>query len=45
MSDAHALTRNGTAGRVYGGDCGLIHVPGGLRAEIGAEIAVFLDGD
>jgi hypothetical protein len=38
-----ALTRNGTDGRVYGGDCNLIHVVDGNRAALGREMAATLD--
>lgn len=37
------LTRNGTDGRVYGGDCGLIHVADGKRADAGRSVARFVD--
>lgn len=37
------LTRNGTEGRVYGGDPGLIHVPDGKRADLGKALATDLD--
>jgi hypothetical protein len=33
------LTRNGTDGRVYGGDTGLVHIPDGDRRQVGWEIA------
>lgn len=36
------LTRNGTAGRVYGGDCDLIHVPDGQRGRLGKLVASFI---
>jgi hypothetical protein len=36
------LTRNGTDGRVYGGDTGLVHIPDGKRAFVGALTASFL---
>lgn len=38
------LTRNGTDGRVYGGDCELIHVADGKRASAGRHLATLLDG-
>lgn len=38
-----ALTRNGTEGRVYGGDCELVHIADGKRAMIGAYVAALLD--
>lgn len=38
------LTRNGTDGRVYGGDCDLIHVADGKRAAAGRHIAKVVDG-
>lgn len=38
------LSQNGTDGRVYGGDCNLIHVADGHRAEYGAALAHHLDG-
>lgn len=34
---------NGTEGRVYGGDCELIHVQDGRRAFVGQEVAEFVD--
>lgn len=37
------LTRNGTDGRVYGGDPNLIHVDDGRRAEVGRWLAHELD--
>lgn len=37
------LTQNGTDGRVYGGDCNLIHVADGKRAELGAAMAYTLE--
>jgi hypothetical protein len=37
------LTRNGTDGRVYGGDCDLIHIPDGRRAEFGQRMAALLE--
>lgn len=37
------LTRNGTDGRVYGGDCDLIHVQDGKRAAAGRHMARELD--
>jgi len=37
------LTRNGTDGRVYGGDCGLIHIADGKRTAAGMAVANFLD--
>ena len=40
---APALTRNGTDGRVYGGDCNLIHAPDGRRVEFGQRMAHLLD--
>lgn len=33
----------GTDGRVYGGDCDLIHVPDGTRATHGKQAADFID--
>ena len=36
-------TQNGTDGRVYGGDCDLIHIADGKRAEMGAELGRELD--
>ena len=36
-------TKNGTEGRVYGGDCNLIHVADGNRANMGAWLANELD--
>jgi hypothetical protein len=38
-----AISRNGTDGRVYGGDPNLIHVPDGKRADLGAALATDLD--
>lgn len=35
-------SQNGTDGRVYGGDCDLIHVADGKRAELGETLAVQL---
>lgn len=40
---APALTRDGTEGRVYGGDPNLIHVPDGLRRTTGAHAAALID--
>jgi len=37
------LTRNGTDGRVYGGDCNLVHIADGKRKEAGAAVAAFID--
>ena len=37
------LTRNGTDGRVYGGDDNLLHLPDGKRAHYGREVADFVD--
>lgn len=37
------LTRNGTLGRVYGGDCSLIHIPDNSRADVGRQMAEHLD--
>lgn len=37
------LTRNGTDGRVYGGDPNLIHIADGTRATMGAQLATMLD--
>lgn len=37
------ISRNGTDGRVYGGDCNLIHVADGNRETVGAMVADFLD--
>lgn len=39
-----ALSRNGTDGRVYGGDKQLIHVADGKRAQAGRRMATLLDG-
>lgn len=36
-------TKNGTEGRVYGGDCNLIHVADGQRANMGELLAQELD--
>lgn len=36
-------SQNGTEGRVYGGDCDLIHIADGNRATIGAQMATMLD--
>lgn len=36
-------TQNGTDGRVYGGDCDLIHVADGQRADLGEAMAYLLD--
>lgn len=38
-----ALTQNGTDGRVYGGDCDLIHVADGKRAALGSAMAFTLE--
>lgn len=35
-------TQNGTDGRVYGGDCDLIHVADGQRAQLGRDMAYIL---
>lgn len=37
------LTRNGTDGRVYGGDCELVHIKDGQRKAMGALVALRLD--
>lgn len=36
-------SKNGTEGRVYGGDCNLIHVADGKRVEVGEDVAAFVD--
>lgn len=36
------MTRNGTEGRVYGGDPNLLHIPDGTRGAFGAEVASFV---
>lgn len=36
-------SKNGTEGRVYGGDANLIHVADGNRANVGAQMATMLD--
>lgn len=36
-------SKNGTDGRVYGGDCDLIHVADGKRVEVGEDVAAFVD--
>lgn len=41
---APALTRDGTDGRVYGGDPNLIHVPDGKRRLAGSQAAIAIDG-
>jgi hypothetical protein len=33
----------GTLGRVYGGDCGYVHIDDGARKHVGALVAQFLD--
>lgn len=33
------LTRNGTDGRIYGGDCNLVHIKDGQRKAVGESIA------
>lgn len=35
--------RNGTNGRVYGGDENLVHIADGTRAKMGMELALMLD--
>lgn len=40
---APALTRDGTDGRVYGGDPNLIHVPDGQRRKTGELAAMAID--
>lgn len=42
-STVPALTRDGTDGRVYGGDPNLIHVPDGQRREAGRRAAAAID--
>lgn len=37
------LTRNGTGGRVYGGDPELVHIEDGRRAAAGVAVAAFID--
>lgn len=39
------LTTNGTGGRVYGGDCGLVHIADGTRRDVGSIIAQFADDE
>lgn len=34
---------SGTDGRVYGGDCNLVHIADGTRAEVGKAVATFLE--
>lgn len=36
-------SRNGTDGRVYGGDKNLIHIPDGKRAAFGDDVAGYVD--
>ena len=36
-------TKNGTEGRVYGGDCELVHIEDGMRQLMGDKIAYDLD--
>lgn len=36
------LTRNGTDGRVYGGDCNLVHIQDGQRAYVGQDAARYM---
>lgn len=45
FDSSRQLTRNGTEGRVYGGDCDLIHIQDGQRAAMGAAVASFLDAE
>lgn len=40
---SRTLTRNGTDGRIYGGDCDLIHVKDGKRAAAGKAVAKVMD--
>lgn len=40
----NTVSQNGTDGRVYGGDCDLIHVADGKRADAGRSVAHYLDG-
>lgn len=37
------LTRNGTDGRVYGGDTALVHIADGTRRAMGETVADYLD--
>ncbi len=37
------LTRNGTQGRVYGGDCNLVHIADGQRRNVGEQLAADID--
>lgn len=38
-----ALTQNGTQGRVYGGDCNLVHIADGQRKNVGEQLAGDID--
>lgn len=39
------ITQNGTDGRIYGGDPGLVHIPDGRRTEFGRHIADHIQED
>lgn len=36
-------SQNGTDGRVYGGDCNLIHIADGQRQIVGSQVATMLE--
>lgn len=39
------LSMNGTLGRVYGGDPGLVHLADGTRGSFGQRVASFIDAE
>lgn len=39
------LTHNGTAGRTYGGDPSLVHIPDHHRADVGHSVAAMLEAE
>lgn len=45
MLEMNALYRNGSDGRVYGGDVGLVHIEDGKRKNLGNDVANYLDAE
>ncbi len=43
MNVTTTTSQDGTLGRVYGGDCNLVHIKDGMRMEVGAQLADALD--
>lgn len=44
-TDTDTVSRNGTMGRVYGGDPDLLHFRDGTRKDAGRRVADFIDDD